>query len=108
MQCRLTPPRPVVAVEPCFAFVPPLDPETIAIDPADSDHVWVGHASGELWRSLNATAADPAWTRIDAQGAQAVNAPRYCHQVAISHHNSDLLIADFGGFTTGNVAQHRP
>lgn len=75
----------------------------IAIDPSDSDHVWVGHRTGELWRSLNATAAQPAWTRLSNQGLQPVDVNRFCHQIVVSPHDSDLVVVAFGEFTAGNV-----
>ncbi len=75
----------------------------VAIDPLDSDHVWVGHTSGELWRSDNATAADPAWNRIDNQGPQPVDIQRYCHQIAVSPFDGNQVIVTYGGFFAGNV-----
>lgn len=58
----------------------------VTIDPSDSEHVWVGYTSGELCRSLNATAANPSWTRLDGQGPQPVDVSRYVHQITVSPH----------------------
>lgn len=75
----------------------------VTIDPSNSDHVWVGHTSGEVWRSLDATATSPNWTRHSNSGPQPLTAPRYCHQIAISPHDPDTIVVAFGGFSTGNV-----
>lgn len=75
----------------------------IAIDPGDSDQVWVGHEFGEVWRSDNATAASPAWTRIDGQGPQPLDVARFCHQILVSPHDANLIFVAFGGYRRGNI-----
>ena len=75
----------------------------IAIAPGDSDQVWVGYADGEVGRSLDATAAMPTWTRIDGPGPNQLRTGRFCHQIAVSPHDANTILASFGGFAAGNL-----
>lgn len=75
----------------------------IAIGPRDSDLVWVGYESGEVWQSKNATVASPTWSLVSGQGAHPLVAGRFCNQILISPHDSATVLVVFGGFTTGNV-----
>jgi hypothetical protein len=75
----------------------------IAITPSDSDRVWVGYTSGEIWRSLNATSANPTWSRVDQQGSHPIVASRYCNKILVSPHDPNTVLVSFGGFVTGNV-----
>jgi photosystem II stability/assembly factor-like uncharacterized protein len=75
----------------------------IAISPSDSDRVWVGHDAGEIWRTRNATAANPTWSLISGQGPKPIIANRFCNQILVSPHDQATVLVVFGGFTTGNV-----
>ena len=75
----------------------------IAISPASSDRVWVGHETGQLWRSRDATKQLPAWQRIDGQGTKPLIASRMCTQVVVSPHDPDRIYASFGGFQRDNL-----
>lgn len=71
----------------------------IAIAPTDSDHVLVGHSNGEIYRSTDATAQAPSWTRID----QPIGATRMCTCVAFDPTDDTTIYATFGGYQTNNV-----
>jgi hypothetical protein len=75
----------------------------LAIAPGNSDVVWVGHEKGEIWRSLNGTAAVPTWSRINGQGPSPIIANRFCHQIFVSPHDPNTVLVAFGGFTAGNI-----
>ena len=75
----------------------------IAIAPGNPDRIWVGHDRGEIWRSLNGTAASPSWSQINGQGPNPIVANRFCNQIYVSPHDADTVLVVFGGFTTGNV-----
>ena len=79
----------------------------IAIDPKNSDHVWIGHTSGELWLSTDATSPSPTWQRVDSRGPQPVNIARWVHQIEISQHDSNLVTIAYGEFKPGNAWQTR-
>ncbi len=72
----------------------------IAIADGDSDVVVVGHANGDIYRSTNATAANPQWVQIDTNG---INVNRQCLALTIDPNDHDLIYAAFGGFQTGNL-----
>ena len=76
---------------------------SVAIDPANSDRVWVGHGDGEVWFCANATAIQPGWSLISGQGPSPLPARRFCTQLLVSPHNTDTVFATFGGYVTGNV-----
>jgi hypothetical protein len=75
----------------------------VAIATGDSDLVWVGCERGQVWRSSNATAASPAWTRIDNQGASPLAVGRFCNQIMIVPASHDTVFAIFGGYVADNV-----
>jgi photosystem II stability/assembly factor-like uncharacterized protein len=65
--------------------------------------MWVGYDNGEVGKSQNATAAAPTWTRIDGPGPNQLNVGRFCHQIVISSHDRQTVLAAFGGFAAGNL-----
>jgi photosystem II stability/assembly factor-like uncharacterized protein len=75
----------------------------IAIAAGTSDLVWVGYDTGEIAVSANATAAIPSWSRVDGTGPNQVHTNRYCHQICVSPHDPDTVLAAFGGFSAGNL-----
>jgi hypothetical protein len=75
----------------------------IAITPGNSDLVWVGYDSGEVWRSMDATSASPTWSLMTGQGANGFNPRRYCNKIFVSPHDPNTVLVVFGGFTAGNV-----
>jgi hypothetical protein len=75
----------------------------IAIDPASSDRVWVGHEDGELWCSPNGTAAQPGWSLMSGQGAHPLTAGRFCTQILVSPHDPKKVFVTFGGYQSGNI-----
>jgi len=75
----------------------------IAIDPTDSDHVWVGYTDGELWKSENATDSSPIWVQVNGLGIHALDVSRFMHAVSVSPHDRDSVLVAFGGYISGNV-----
>jgi photosystem II stability/assembly factor-like uncharacterized protein len=74
----------------------------IAVASSDSARVWVGHNNGSVYRSANATAPSPAWTRVDRSGGNPLPR-RYCHRIAIDPTNPARVYVAFGGYSSGNV-----
>lgn len=72
----------------------------IAIADGDSDVVVVGHANGNIYRSTDATAANPTWQQIDTNG---INANRQCLALTIDPDDHGLIYAAFGGFQSDNL-----
>lgn len=75
----------------------------IAVSPASSDVVWVGHEDGAVFRTVKGTASVPAWQRCDHVGARPLSPARYC--MRITPHATDTRVAyvTFGGFVSDNV-----
>ncbi len=73
---------------------------SLAIAHGNSDIVMVGHANGDVYRSTNATDANPQWLRVDTNG---INANRQCLALTIDPDNHDLVYAGFGGFQADNL-----
>ena len=71
----------------------------IDIDDHDSNLVYVGHSNGLIYRSTNATAASPTWTRADLDGMPA----RRVLGLKIDPANPNVVYAMFGGFRADNV-----
>lgn len=73
---------------------------SIAIAHGNSDTVMVGHANGDIYRSTNATDANPQWEQVDTNG---INANRHCLALTIDPDDHNLVYAGFGGFQDSNL-----
>ena len=71
----------------------------IAVAQKDSDLVWVGYNNGEIDKSVNGTAANPVWSRIDGS----LPTRRYVTRVLISPHDKNTVLVAFGGFAKSNI-----
>ena len=71
----------------------------ITIAPTASDVVYVGHNNGLIYRSTNATATTPTWTRIDTNDTPG----RIVLGLTVDPANTNNVYATFGGFTADNV-----
>lgn len=76
---------------------------TIAVSPANSDVVWVGHEDGAVFVSLNATSATPTWQRRDHQGSKPLTPTRYCTRIVPHATDINTAYVTFGGFVADNV-----
>jgi len=71
----------------------------IAVASGNSNVVWVGHNNGDLYRSLNATAATPTWTKVDP-----LSLPnRFVTRITIDPFNPNSVYVAFGGFVDHNI-----
>jgi hypothetical protein len=75
----------------------------IAVARGNSSLVWVGHEHGSVFKSTNATAAQPVWQRMGATGAQPLVANRYCTRIAVDPADSRIVYVAFGGFVKENI-----
>ncbi|MFF0427170.1 WD40/YVTN/BNR-like repeat-containing protein [Streptomyces sp. NPDC004520] len=75
----------------------------LAVAPADSDVVWVGHRNGMLFHTTDGTAVTPTWDRVGVIGPNPLRPQRYC--TSITAHPTDVKTAyvAFGGFEPGNL-----
>lgn len=84
-----------------FAENSPYNISTIAVALGDSDVVWVGHNNGEVWKTANGTAAEPAWTRVDENG---VGLPdRWISRIVIDPTDHERVYVSIMGWTSDNV-----
>ena len=83
-----------------FAIDPPCNISAIAIAPDNSDVVWVGHNSGQLYKSTNATTASPTWARMDS-GTSLPN--RFVSRIAIDSQNINNVYVAFQGYNADNL-----
>jgi hypothetical protein len=75
----------------------------IAITTGNPDRVWIGHKNGEVWRSLNATAAAPDWLPVSISPPPAAPIRRFCQCIVVSSHDPDVVLVGFGGFVRENL-----
>ncbi len=73
----------------------------IAVAPGNSDVIWVGHTNGNVYKTLNGTAAPPAWTKVD-DNATALPARRVA-RTAVDPASANRVFVTFGGYSAGNV-----
>ncbi|MFF4060775.1 WD40/YVTN/BNR-like repeat-containing protein [Streptomyces sp. NPDC001668] len=75
----------------------------LAISPADSDVVWVGHDDGQVFHSTDATTAAPAWRRVGVGGPNPLRPKRYCACITAHPTDVDTAYVSFGGFEPDNL-----
>jgi hypothetical protein len=75
----------------------------IAISPASSDAVWVGHDDGAVFCTSNGASGAPAWKRCDHVGSKPLTPTRYCTRIVASPTDVRVAYATFGGFVNDNV-----
>ncbi len=75
----------------------------VAVAPGNSDLIWVGHLNGDVFKTINGTAASPTWTKMD-DNATALPARRVT-RITIDPTNNSRVYVTFGGYTGNNVWQ---
>jgi hypothetical protein len=70
----------------------------IAVHDGNADLIWVGHNNGELYKSMNGTAAAPTWTLMDAGLPN-----RVVTRVAVDRTNPLIVYVTFGGYASDNI-----
>lgn len=81
----------------------PMQVSAIAVAPGHSDVIWVAHNDGTVFKTSNGTAANPAWTTIDDNGATDPLPDRFPGRILIDSRNPDWIVIAFGGFSSGNL-----
>jgi len=76
---------------------------SIGLTPGVADRVFVGHNDGRLYRTSNATAAQPSWTAIDDNAAANPLPNRVLTRLVVDPTNNMVVYACFGGFSTDNL-----
>jgi hypothetical protein len=73
----------------------------IAVQEGNGNVVWVGHNNGEVYRSVNALAGAPTWTRV----GQGSIPGRIVRRILVDRDNADRVIVAVTGFTPHNLWQ---
>ena len=89
-----------------YAIKPPLSKNddfinAIAVQPGNSNVVWVGHNSGVVLRASDALSATPTWIRMGSTTLPA----RRVQRITIDPNNPNRVIVAFTGFVADNVWQ---
>ena len=71
----------------------------IAVAPGNSNVVWVGHNNGDLYRTVDGTAATPVWTKIDPTTFP----NRFVTRITIDPYDASVVYVAFGGFVDHNI-----
>jgi hypothetical protein len=56
-----------------------------------------------IFRTMNGTAAQPAWQRVDSSGSKPLQAQRYCTCITIDPTNNRVVYVAFGGYVNANI-----
>ena len=75
----------------------------IAVAPGNSSIVWVGHNNGDLFRTVNGTAATPTWTKVDPTTFP----NRFITRITIDPFDANVAYVTFGGFVDQNIQRTR-
>ncbi|MGE3425117.1 MAG: hypothetical protein AB7N24_23960, partial [Dehalococcoidia bacterium] len=73
---------------------------SIAVAPGNSDVVYVGYGSGQIWKTTNARATTPTWTRVSASPLPA----RVPLKIVVHPRSPERVYVSFGGYSSNNVA----
>jgi hypothetical protein len=73
----------------------------IAVQEGNSNIAWVGHNNGELYKSSDATAGSPTWTRM----GQGTLPARRINRILTNAGNANNVIVAFTGFVPNNLWQ---
>ena len=73
---------------------------SIAIAPSDSNVVWASRNNGQLYRTLNATAASPQWVRVDKAP---LPAGRFPTRITLAPHDPLRVYVTYGSYSSGNI-----
>jgi photosystem II stability/assembly factor-like uncharacterized protein len=97
----------VRAATPTWRAIKPPSPVTdnfinaIAVHEGNGNVIWVGHNNGEVYRSVDGLAPDPAWTRVGA----GILPARIVRRILVDRDNPNRAIVAFTGFTPANLWQ---
>jgi hypothetical protein len=72
----------------------------VAVAPTDSNIIWVGHNRGELYCTINGTAATPTWTQLSPTPNL-----RMVLRIMIDPSNPNRVLVTYGGYNSGNVLE---
>ena len=76
---------------------------TIAAANGNSNIVWYGLNNGEIYKSGNATDAQPNWSVIDDNASTNPLPNRYVTRLVIDPDDANVVYASFGGFSPDNL-----
>ncbi len=84
-----------------FSHNPPCNVSTVTVALGNSNVVWVGHNNGHVYKSTDALAATPLWTKVDDNG---VGLPdRWVSRIVVDKNDHNRVTVAFLGFTPDNV-----
>jgi hypothetical protein len=76
----------------------------IAVQPGNSDVIWVAHNNGNVYKTVNGTSPTPIWIPMDRNSNGTSGLPRrFCTRIIIDPSNVNRIYATFGGFSASNV-----
>ncbi len=75
----------------------------IAVSPADSNWIWVGHNDGELYLSTDGQSASPGWATIDDNVTRNPFPNRFITRIAASWQDPQVAWVGLGGRTPDNL-----
>jgi photosystem II stability/assembly factor-like uncharacterized protein len=73
----------------------------ITVAEGDGNRIWVGHNNGEVWRTTNGLAAEPAWSRV----GQGVLPGRRVQRIFVDRDDPHRVIVAVTGFVANNLWQ---
>lgn len=83
-----------------FAPNNPLNISAVTVAKGNSDVIWVGHNNGKLFKTINGTAPNPTWVRMDTNGPLP---SRWISKVAIDPANPNHVYVSFLGWHDDSV-----
>jgi hypothetical protein len=71
----------------------------IAVATGDADAIWVGHNSGQLFKTINGTSDAPTWNAVGA----GMLPNRFVTRVRVDPTNTNTVYVAYGGFSGSNL-----
>ena len=77
----------------------------IAVARGNDDIIWVGHADGDIYKTLDGTSNNPSWQKINSSvpGVNPLPFNLYCTNITIDARNHNIVYITYGGYNKKNV-----
>lgn len=77
----------------------------IAVARGNDNVIWVGHADGSIYKTLNGASPNPNWQKINSSvpSVSLLSVNRFCTQITIDARNHNIVYITYGGYNRDNV-----